>query len=82
MEKSTSVTHHEDGRTRMTGEIRLPAPTVWPLVLALGITLLITGMVTHWVISALGLVLTLRGAWGWAFEVLPQERHIFVPVQA
>jgi hypothetical protein len=66
----------------MTGEIHLPAPTVWPMVMALGITLLITGMVTHWVISALGLVLALRGAWGWAFQVFPHEQHVAVPVQA
>src|ERR1035441_9836780 len=29
----------------------LPVPTAWPRVLALGVTLVIAGMVTHWVIS-------------------------------
>jgi len=60
----------------------LPAPTAWPMVLALGLALLITGMVTHWAISLLGLVLSLRSAVGWFFEVLPHEHHISVPVQA
>ena len=37
--------------------VLLPVPTAWPMVLALGVTLMITGMVTHWVISLLGVVL-------------------------
>jgi hypothetical protein len=60
----------------------LPVPTPWPMVLALGISLVITGMVTHWVISLLGFVLALRSAVGWFFQVLPHEHHISVPVQA
>jgi hypothetical protein len=59
----------------------LPAPTAWPMVLALGLSLMITGMVTHWVISLLGLVLTLRSMVGWFFEVLPHEHHITIAVQ-
>jgi hypothetical protein len=51
------------------------------MVLALGISLMITGMVTHWVISLLGVVLAVRSAVGWFFEVLPREHHISVPVQ-
>src|ERR1700722_2548255 len=58
----------------------LPVPTPWPMVLALGITLMITGMVTHWVISLLGVVLVMRSAVGWFFQVLPHEDHISVPV--
>jgi hypothetical protein len=52
------------------------------MVLALGITLVIAGMVTHWVISLLGLVLLLRSMVGWFFEVLPHEHHASVPIQA
>jgi hypothetical protein len=59
----------------------LPAPTARPMELALGLSLMITGMVTHWVISLLGLVLSLRSAVGWFFEVLPHEHHISVAVQ-
>jgi hypothetical protein len=59
----------------------LPVPTAWPMVLALGVSLMIAGMVTHWVISALGIVLALRSAVGWFFEVLPHEHHVSVPVQ-
>src|SRR5215471_11829667 len=61
--------------------IILPAPTVWPIVLALGLTLVITGMVTHWVISLLGLVLTLRAMIGWFFDMFPHEKHVAVPIE-
>lgn len=78
----TNLIHHEDGHTHMTGEIHLPAPTAWPIVLSLGIALMITGLVTHWAVSLLGLLLTLRAAWGWFFQVLPHEHSIYVPMQA
>ena len=60
--------------------VLLPPPTAWPMVLALGVSLLITGMVTHWVVSLLGVVLSACSAVGWFFEVLPHERHEAAPV--
>jgi len=63
-------------------DVVLPMPTAWPMVLALGISLAIAGMVTHWVISLLGVVLVVRSAVGWFFEVLPHEHHVAVPVEA
>ena len=65
-----------------TGKIQLPASTAWPMVLALGISLMIAGMVTHWVISLLGLVMVLPAIVGWFFEVLPHEHHVSVDVHA
>ena len=64
-----------------TSTVRLPAPTVWPMVLALGIALIFTGMVTHWVIALLGLLLVLPAIIGWFTEVLPHENHVSVNVQ-
>lgn len=55
--------------------IELPAPTAWPLVLALGIALILTGLVTHAVIGLLGAALMLIGCVGWFFQVLPHEAH-------
>lgn len=69
------------GTRNCQGEVQLPAPTAWPMVLALGISLMLAGMVTHWVISLLGLLLTLRSAVGWFFEVLPHEHHVYVDVE-
>ncbi len=70
--------HHGHG---VDDSVHLPAPTPWPMVLSLGIALMITGMVTHWVISLLGLVLTLRSMFGWFVAVLPHDQHISVPMQ-
>jgi len=69
-----------DERGSTTGAVSLPAPTAWPMVLALGIALMLAGMVTHWAISLLGLLLALRAIWGWFFQVFPHEHHIMVPV--
>jgi hypothetical protein len=60
--------------------IHLPAPTAWPIVLALGFTLLAAGLVTSAAISILGAVLMIAGSVGWFRQVLPQERHEMVTV--
>jgi hypothetical protein len=73
-----AVTDHN--RAQLHNTVHLPAPTVWPMVLALGISLMLTGMVTHWVISLLGFVLVMRSSIGWFFNVLPQEQIIHVDV--
>jgi hypothetical protein len=73
--------HHGEAAER-TGEmqIELPAPTFWPIVFAFGLTLLVAGLVTHWVVSAVGLVIGLRGGFGWWRNVIPHEEHEFVPI--
>jgi hypothetical protein len=71
-----------DDHTQPTGTIQLPAPTAWPMVLGLGIALLLAGMVTHWVISLLGVVMAVPAIVGWFFEVLPHEHHVYVDVHA
>jgi len=60
--------------------IQLPRPTAWPLVLALGVSLMMAGMVTSIVVGILGLLLSIAGAVGWFFQVLPHEIHEAVPV--
>ena len=66
----------------LEGTVHLPAPTAWPMVLALGISLMAAGLVTHWVISLLGGVMFLRSAYGWFFEVFPHEHHLSVNTSA
>jgi hypothetical protein len=81
----SSATHNQgpmDDHSQPTGTVQLPAPTAWPMVLALGISLMLAGMVTHWVISLLGLVMVIPAIVGWFFEVLPQEHHVYVDVHA
>ncbi len=71
----------EEKREQYQGMIMLPAPTAWPMITALGITMLCAGLVTHVAVSLVGLVLALRGAVGWFREVLPVERHELVRVR-
>jgi hypothetical protein len=53
--------------------VELPAPTAWPMVAALGITLGFAGLVTNVVVTVAGVVLTIAGAVGWFRDVLPVE---------
>jgi hypothetical protein len=64
------------------GSIELPAPTVWPMVVALGVTLGFAGLVTHLAVTAVGVVLALVGGVGWWRSVLPEEQVEHVPVLA
>jgi hypothetical protein len=61
--------------------VHLPAPTAWPLVLALGLTFALAGLVTNWGISVLGGVLIVAGCVGWFGQVWPHAQHIAVPVK-
>ena len=55
--------------------ILVPAPTAWPVITALGITLIFTGLVTHFVASIVGLTVVLRAAVGWWRDVLPEQKE-------
>jgi hypothetical protein len=61
--------------------VRLPTPTAWPLVLAVGLTLTFAGLVTNAGISILGAVLIVAGCFGWFGQVWPHAQHIAVPVR-
>jgi hypothetical protein len=52
------------------------------MVFALGVSLMLAGMVTHWAISLLGLLMALPAIVGWFFQVLPHEHHVYVDVHA
>jgi hypothetical protein len=69
------MTMHGDDATTGTGQIQLPTPTVWPFVLALGITLIVTALVTSAYVGFLGLVLAVVSIVGWFLQVLPHEAH-------
>ncbi len=59
----------------------MPAPTAWPLILAIGVALTFAGLLVGVSVSVLGAILTISGAIGWFREVLPHERHESIPVQ-
>jgi hypothetical protein len=61
-------------------EIKVPASTAWPLVLAFGFTLMFAGLLTSASVSVLGLALAVAGCVGWFREVLPHEHEETVRV--
>ena len=52
-----------------TTAIEVPAPTAWPLVLAMGVTLMFAGLLTNMSVTVLGVALSLAGCGGWFREV-------------
>jgi hypothetical protein len=80
---STDAQHGHSAEDHGSGHaIHMPAPTHWPLVLAVGLTLIFAGLVTNMMISELGVVMALAGAVGWFRQVLPLEAHEMLPVSA
>lgn len=75
---ATAAMQHGDVHSNT---IHLPAPTAWPFLMALGITLMFAAFVTHELVGVLGLGLTLVSAIGWFREVLPHEAHEHVEVE-
>jgi hypothetical protein len=69
-------------RSRLPESVELPAPTAWPLVLAFGLTLLFTGLLTNASLSVLGLILAVAGCAGWFRQALPHGQEVTVPVVA
>jgi hypothetical protein len=59
----------------------LPAPTAAPLFAALGVALVLAGLVTHVAVSAVGAALFAGGVVGWFREVLPREHEVPVALE-
>jgi hypothetical protein len=64
-----------DQGSRAPREIEMPAPTAWPFVLAVGVTLLFTGLLTSLSVTILGAVLAVAGCVGWFREVFPRQHE-------
>jgi hypothetical protein len=60
--------------------IEQPAPTAWPMVVALGVTLTFAGLATHAIVSVVGAILTVAAGVGWWRQVLPDPQLEHVPV--
>ncbi len=63
-----------------TSTIDLPAPTPWPILLALGLTLVFAAFVTSAALGILGAIIAVVSILGWFREVLPHEKHERVEV--
>src|SRR5580704_13034701 len=73
-------TEQWEQRYRGRRESESPGPTAWPIVLALGFTLVFAGLLTSASVSVLGAVLAVAGCVGWFREVFPHEHEVIVPV--
>jgi hypothetical protein len=62
--------------------VSLPAPSLWPMLLAVGLTLAAAGLVGSGILSVVGGVLSLAACIGWFLQVLPHERHELVPIDS
>ena len=71
----------EDTSRNYPDMVEMPAPSFWPMILAFGVTLLLTGIVTHYVVTLVGFVLSVRAAIGWWRDVIPHELHEEVAVR-
>jgi mono/diheme cytochrome c family protein len=66
---SASTTGHPPG------SVEMPRPTVWPIVLSLGIVLVALGVATNLFFCAVGGLLLLIGIVGWVAQLLPGRGH-------
>jgi hypothetical protein len=66
-------------REEMT-TIEVPAPTAWPIVLAVGFTLIFAGLLLSASVTVLGAVLAVAGCVGWFREVFPHDHEEEVQV--
>jgi hypothetical protein len=62
-----------DEQTTQSEQIKMPAPTAWPMLMAFGVTLAFAGLVTNVAVTLAGMVFTIAGIVGWFREVLPFE---------
>lgn len=60
--------------------VELPRPTAWPLVLALGLSLIFFSMVTSIAFFYVGAAMSVAGIIGWFLQLFPLEAHEAVPV--
>lgn len=67
---------------RLVDAVAVPATTSWPLLAALGATLVFAGLVTHVLVTIVGVVVFFVSSVGWFRTVLPAEEHEIVPFVA
>ena len=49
-------------------DIHMPSPSFWPIVLAFGMALIATGVVSTFIVSIVGVVVLLIAIAGWSME--------------
>ncbi|MPZ24235.1 MAG: hypothetical protein GEU28_11995 [Dehalococcoidia bacterium] len=81
MSESTQLRHavemmHEGEHEEHGEHIHLPGPSIWPVVLAVGIFLIAMGLVAHLAFAGAGFVIVLVGVAGWIYETRAQALDV------
>lgn len=61
-------------------QVNLPSQTPWPVLLAIGITLIAGGLISSGIVSIIGALIAIAASVGWFRQVLPHERHSAVVI--
>jgi cytochrome c oxidase subunit 1 len=64
-ERSTDDRHDNDE----VEHVHMPSPSIWPLTLAFGVSMVGLGFLTNWVFIVFGAVFCVWAFWGWAQEM-------------
>jgi hypothetical protein len=80
MNEQRPLDPHAPQSDAQAGTVHLPAPTAWPFLMALGVTVMAASLVTSMSLIWLGLFLFVISAVGWFRAVLPHEAHEDIPV--
>jgi len=79
---SQVIEYGEAGERSNEKQIEMPAPTFWPLLLAFGLMLAFGGLAFHSVVGYVGPLIALLSVLGWIWNVMPEEQHEGIPVDA
>jgi len=71
----------EQSQNLSPATVAMPAPTVWPLVLALGAALIFAGIMSSSIVTLAGAAILLVGAVGWWRQVFPFDHHEAIEVE-
>ena len=59
----------------------LPKPSIWPILVAAGITMMVVGVLSHWLVSVVGIILLIVSLGGWTQENREQAHPLTEPEQ-
>ncbi len=71
MNSHSEAVHHGDSPE----QVHLPSPTPWPVLLAIGLTLIAGGLISSGIVSIIGALIAVASCVGWFRQVLPHESH-------
>ncbi len=68
-----------DQEAHADAHMHMPSPSYWPMVLALGLPVVAIGLIFNHVISIVGALLIIAGAYGWAQEPSVADQDDYDP---